>query len=44
MHFDIRNNRQEYAHIVVMPHADRKVLNEFLGDLEQDTAENTFKG
>ncbi|MCK9396094.1 MAG: pyridoxal-dependent decarboxylase [Methylobacter sp.] len=33
MHLEIDNKKQEYAHVVVMPHANRKVLTEFLTDL-----------
>jgi histidine decarboxylase len=34
------NKRQDYAHVVVMPHISQKVLTEFLTDLEKDS--NTF--
>ena len=31
------NKRQDFAHVVVMPHVNRKVLTEFLTDLEKDS-------
>jgi histidine decarboxylase len=31
------NQRQDYAHVVVMPHVNQKVLTEFLTDLEKDS-------
>ncbi|MCF7965274.1 MAG: histidine decarboxylase [Methylobacter tundripaludum] len=37
MHLDINHQKQEYAHVVVMPHADRKVLTEFMTDLDKDS-------
>jgi histidine decarboxylase len=36
MRLMVDGKKQDYAHIVVMPHADRKVLTEFLTDLERD--------
>ena len=36
MHLSINNIKQDYAHVVVMPHATRKILTEFLTDLEED--------
>ncbi|MGR8934017.1 MAG: pyridoxal-dependent decarboxylase [Gammaproteobacteria bacterium] len=36
MHLEKNAEKQEYAHVVVMPHADRQVLSEFLADLQQD--------
>ena len=35
MHLEINNQKQDFAHVVVMPHANRKVLDEFLTDLEK---------
>ncbi len=35
MHLETEGGKQEYAHVVVMPHVDRKVLTEFLTDLDQ---------
>ena len=35
MHLDINHEKQDYAHVVVMPHANRKVLTEFLTDLNK---------
>lgn len=37
MHFEINNKKQDYAHVVVMPHASRKVLTEFMTDLDKDS-------
>jgi glutamate/tyrosine decarboxylase-like PLP-dependent enzyme len=37
MHLDINHEKQNYAHVVVMPHVNRKVLTEFLTDLEKDS-------
>ncbi|MDD1633778.1 MAG: histidine decarboxylase, partial [Methylococcaceae bacterium] len=37
MHLDINHEKQDYAHVVVMPHANRKVLTEFLTDLNKDS-------
>ena len=37
MQLTINNTKQNYAHVVVMPHANRKVLSEFLTDLEKDS-------
>lgn len=34
MHLDIDRQRQEFAHVVVMPHASRETLDEFLADLK----------
>jgi glutamate/tyrosine decarboxylase-like PLP-dependent enzyme len=36
MRLDLGHQSQDYAHVVVMPHANRKVLTEFLTDLEKD--------
>ncbi|MFZ2171985.1 MAG: pyridoxal-dependent decarboxylase [Methylococcaceae bacterium] len=36
MHLEINHKKQDYAHVVVMPHANRKVLTEFLTDLDKD--------
>lgn len=36
MHMEINHQKHEYAHVVVMPHADRQVLSEYLTDLEKD--------
>lgn len=33
MHLEINNEKQEFAHVVVMPHVNRNVLSEFLTDL-----------
>ena len=38
MHLEINHKKQDYAHVVVMPHANRNVLTEFLNDLDKDTA------
>ncbi len=35
MHLEIDGVTQDYAHVVVMPHVDRKLLTEFLTDLDQ---------
>jgi len=37
MHLGNNHEKQEYAHVVVMPHANRQVLAEFLTDLEKDS-------
>jgi glutamate/tyrosine decarboxylase-like PLP-dependent enzyme len=37
MHLEINHQKQDYAHVVVMPHANRKVLTEFLTDLDEDS-------
>jgi histidine decarboxylase len=37
MHLEINHEKQDYAHVVVMPHANRKVLTEFLTDLDKDS-------
>jgi histidine decarboxylase len=34
MHLNVDNKREEFAHVVVMPHAGRKIMDEFLTDLE----------
>lgn len=31
-----QNRQEEFAHVVIMPHVDQKVLAEFLADLERD--------
>jgi hypothetical protein len=31
------NERQDYAHAVVMPHVNQQILTEFLIDLEKDS-------
>ncbi|MFA6051511.1 MAG: pyridoxal-dependent decarboxylase [Methylobacter sp.] len=36
MHLEINHQKQDYAHVVVMPHADRQVLTEFMNDLGKD--------
>lgn len=36
MHLTVNNEKQDYAHAMVMPHVDRKVLTEFLADLDQE--------
>lgn len=33
----MRLDQQEFAHVVIMPHVDQKVLSEFLADLERDS-------
>lgn len=35
MHLEINRQKQDYAHVVVMPHADRNVLAEFMTDLDR---------
>jgi glutamate/tyrosine decarboxylase-like PLP-dependent enzyme len=37
MHLEINQVKQDYAHVVVMPHVKREVLAEFLSDLEKDS-------
>jgi glutamate/tyrosine decarboxylase-like PLP-dependent enzyme len=37
MHLEINHEKQDYAHVVVMPHASRKVLTEFLTDLDKNS-------
>ncbi|MFZ2312482.1 MAG: pyridoxal-dependent decarboxylase [Methylobacter sp.] len=37
MHLEINHQKQDYAHVVVMPHANREVLTEFLTDLDKDS-------
>ena len=37
MHLEINDEKQDHAHVVVMPHANRKVLTEFLTDLDKDS-------
>jgi histidine decarboxylase len=34
MHLDVNNKSEEFAHAVVMPHVSRKILSEFLADLD----------
>ena len=34
MHLETGGRKQDYAHVVVMPHADRALLSEFLADLD----------
>jgi glutamate/tyrosine decarboxylase-like PLP-dependent enzyme len=36
MHLDIDGQLQDFAHAVVMPHIKKKVLDEFLSDLDED--------
>ncbi|MGZ5030338.1 MAG: pyridoxal-dependent decarboxylase, partial [Methylobacter sp.] len=38
MHLEINHVKQDYAHVVVMPHVKREVLSEFLSDLDKDSA------
>ncbi|MGZ4996954.1 MAG: pyridoxal-dependent decarboxylase [Methylobacter sp.] len=38
MHLEINHAKQDYAHVVVMPHVNREVLSEFLSDLDKDSA------
>jgi len=38
MHLEINHVKQDYAHVVVMPHVKREVLAEFLSDLNKDSA------
>ena len=38
MHLVINRGKQDYAHVVVMPHVDRNILTQFLTDLDQDSA------
>jgi glutamate/tyrosine decarboxylase-like PLP-dependent enzyme len=35
MHLEIDNKKQDYAHVVVMPHVDWNVITEFLSDLDK---------
>ncbi len=37
MRLEIDHEQRDYAHVVVMPHANREVLTEFLTDLDKDT-------
>ncbi len=37
MQLSMNQQKHDYAHVVVMPHANREVLSEFLADLEHDT-------
>lgn len=37
MHLEINNQIQDYAHVVIMPHANRNILTEFLSDLDKDS-------
>jgi len=37
MHLDINHKKQDFAHVVVMPHVNRKVITEFLTDLEKES-------
>jgi len=37
MHLEINHVKQDYAHVVVMPHVAREVLSEFLSDLDKDS-------
>jgi histidine decarboxylase len=36
MHLEDEDGIQEFAHVVVMPHVTRKVIDEFLTDLNND--------
>ena len=36
MHLEKDRQKQEYVHVVVMPHANRKILDELLTDLDKD--------
>ncbi|MEC4748254.1 pyridoxal-dependent decarboxylase [Methylomicrobium sp. Wu6] len=38
MHLAINGQQQDYAHVVVMPHADRAVIDAFMSDLKSDSA------
>lgn len=38
MQLELNGRSQDFAHVVVMPHVTRKVLSEFLQDLEADKA------
>ncbi len=37
MQIEEKHQKQDYAHVVVMPHTSRAILTEFLTDLENDT-------
>jgi histidine decarboxylase len=37
MQLEINNEKQDYAHVVIMPHANRNILTEFLTDLDNDS-------
>ena len=37
MQLEIKRKKQDYAHVVVMPHVNQNVLTEFLTDLEKDS-------
>lgn len=41
MELEANNKKQDFAHIVVMPHAGQKILNEFLADIEKDSVINS---
>jgi hypothetical protein len=43
MHLEINHEKQDYAHVVVMPHANRNILTEFLTDLDKDTVFNAAR-
>jgi len=36
MRLEINHGKQDFAHAVVMPHASKEILSEFLADLEKD--------
>jgi histidine decarboxylase len=37
MQLEINQKKQDYAHVVVMPHVTQDVLTEFLTDIEKDS-------
>jgi len=39
MHLEQNGQRQDFAHVVVMPHVSRQVIEAFLHDLESDSAQ-----
>ena len=36
MHLKVNGKREEFAHVVVMPHVNKSILSEFLDDLKDD--------
>ena len=41
MRLGINRDKQDYAHVVVMPHVDQNVVDEFLADLHKDPVANS---
>ena len=36
MHLEIGGKKDDFAHVVIMPHVNKKVLDDFLTDLQVD--------